>query len=103
MRNFDTTNGVYWRVGPIYIEPRENGEVFVEYTEREAAVVAGKVRYLDGQPIQRTFVLTKEDFPTATAPLVDPTTGQAIGGNATATGLYLQLLAFVRKHQSTFE
>ncbi len=98
-RNYDTTQGVHWRIGPLTIDPREDGSVYVEYFEREAAVVEGKIRYLDGQPIKRYFSMTKEEFQTATAPFVDPATGNTLPGSATAIGLYAHILAFIRQDQ----
>jgi hypothetical protein len=100
-RNYDTTQGVYWRIGPITIDPKEDGSVYVEYTEREAAVVEGRIRYLDGQPLKRFFSMTAQEVQTATAPFVDPTTGNTLQGNATAIGLYAHILAFIRQNQKT--
>lgn len=100
-RNFNTTLGAYTRISAVNLSLREDGIVDVTYTERPAAVVAGAVHYLAGDPVDRGFSLTPEQIQTLTAPLIDPATGAHIGGNATALGLYANLLAILRQHQES--
>lgn len=100
-RNYNTTLGPYPRISNVSFALREDGAVDVTFVEREAVVVAGSVRYLAGQPVERSFSMMPDQIQTATAPFVDPATGAHVGGNATALGLYAHLLAFLRQKQES--
>lgn len=99
MKNYDTTSGLpYTRVSEVAIRDYGNGNISIEYSEKEALLDAsGKVHHL----VENTdkFVLDLEKI-TEPVQAVNPATGADIAGlTFTKNQVFLGILAFIRADQ----
>ena len=100
MQNFDSSQvGVpYVRIHNIHIDYPAPGDALVTYFESEAVKMAdGTIRKLQEYAAQQMRI-TPADMQ-RTIPLVDATTGEALGANVSIHDVMQAILAVLRAHQ----
>lgn len=99
MKNYDTTSGLpYTRVSEVAIRDYGNGNISIEYSEKEALLdAAGKVHPLTDAINKYVLDLSQITEPVQA---VDPATGADIPGlTFTKNQVFLGILAFIRADQ----